>query len=147
MGETLHGGGRATRNPQEIWVCRTSTTCAYINVCIYRLHRQAKDICHNHRARHQVLRLSYRAQPRPVRHQCINLEKTTIGNPKMIVRDGDPPATCAALTHSLTYPCAQIAIQTQSGWKPYRSASLGTPSATLFLPRKTYTDASPRSRV
>jgi hypothetical protein len=69
----------------------------------------------------------------------INLETTTIGNLKTIVRDGDPPpTTCAVLAHSLTHPAPwPAAIQTQPGWKPYRSASLGplrseTPSVTLL---------------
>src|SRR6266702_859065 len=57
----------------------------------------------------------------------INLETTTIGDLKTIVRDGEEPTTC--VTHSLAYPGSwpgtQIAIQTQPGWKPYRSASLG----------------------
>ena len=66
----------------------------------------------------------------------INLETTTIGNLKTIVRDGDPtpPLAPYSLTHPAPWPAA---IQTQPGWKPYRSASLGplrseTPSVTLL---------------
>ena len=57
----------------------------------------------------------------------INLETTTIGNLKMIMRDGESPTytTRTSLTHPVPCPVVQIAIQTQPGWKPYRSTSFG----------------------
>lgn len=74
----------------------------------------------------------------------INLETTTIGNLKTIMRDGDSPTTCTTRAHSLTHPVpcpvVQIAIQTQPGWKPYRSTSFGNEMNPQSSEK--YTDAS-----
>jgi Uncharacterized conserved protein (DUF2340) len=67
----------------------------------------------------------------------VNLETTTVGGLKTIVRNGMPPPlprNCAVvnpISHSSILLRASIAIQTQPGWKPYRTAHFGLPSPIL----------------
>ena len=55
----------------------------------------------------------------------INLETTTVGGLKEIVRTGG--FVYAPPSRFLNRPPVSIAIQTQPGWKPYRSAHFGLP--------------------
>jgi hypothetical protein len=56
----------------------------------------------------------------------IDLDTTTVGNLKEMARNGQSSVRLNELYHQpLTPTLISIAIQTQPGWKPYRSAHFG----------------------